>query len=76
MVPGCGYRDHVEACHVQDISSFPPGATLDQINDPSNLRLLCRNHHWEFDHGLLILDDTIHGETEFLADLPDDLPTQ
>jgi hypothetical protein len=29
---------------------------LVQVNDPSNVLLLCPNHHWEFDNGKLSLD--------------------
>ena len=49
----CGYDKHVETCHLRDISDFPLTATLQEINHPDNLALLCCNHHWEFDHGLL-----------------------
>jgi hypothetical protein len=30
-------------------------ATLGEVNHPSNVIPLCRNHHWELDHGYLIL---------------------
>jgi hypothetical protein len=51
----CGYDKHVEYCHIKAISSFPSDATLGDINDPSNIAILCRNHHWELDHGVLTL---------------------
>jgi hypothetical protein len=51
----CGYDLHVELCHVQSIKSFPLNALVSEINALSNLRVLCRNHHWEFDHGVLRL---------------------
>lgn len=49
----CGYKRHVEHCHIKPVSSFPPEALLSDINAPSNVYILCRNHHWEFDHGKL-----------------------
>lgn len=51
----CGYTLHVEACHKKSIESHPLDARLSEINAPSNLVGLCRNHHWEFDHGFLNL---------------------
>lgn len=30
-------------------------ATISDVNDPSNLVALCKNHHWEFDNGHLSL---------------------
>jgi 5-methylcytosine-specific restriction endonuclease McrA len=57
--PDCGYTSYVETCHRQAISSFPPSATLGQVNDPSNLMLLCPNCHHEFDAGRLVIDDEI-----------------
>lgn len=53
----CGYDKYVEICHHQSVSSFPDDALIITINDISNLIPLCRNHHWEFDHGLLSLDE-------------------
>jgi len=51
----CGYAIHVDAAHVRAVSTFPDSATISMINDKSNLRALCRNHHWEYDHGLLAI---------------------
>ena len=51
----CGYDRHIEVCHIRDVADFPDTATIGEINDPTNLRSLCPNHHWEFDHGLLIM---------------------
>ena len=50
----CGYSKHVEACHIKAISSFDLDTKVGVINDPSNIVLLCRNCHWELDHGLLV----------------------
>ena len=49
----CGYKKHVEVCHKKGIGSFSPDTKIKQINDLSNLILLCPTHHWELDHGLL-----------------------
>lgn len=46
----CGYAAHVEICHIKPIKSFPPEATVNEINAPENLKFLCPNHHWEFDN--------------------------
>lgn len=51
----CGYTNHVEICHIKSVSSFDKLSSLNEINSLDNLVLLCSNHHWEFDHGLLIL---------------------
>ena len=52
----CGYSKHTEICHIQDICSFPESAMIAEVNCPSNIIELCRNCHWELDHGLLVLD--------------------
>lgn len=46
----CPYTKHVEICHVRPIASFSPETKLSEINDRSNLVMLCRNCHWELDH--------------------------
>lgn len=52
----CGYATFVEVCHIRAVSSFPRGTDRSIIDDLSNLILLCPNHHWEFDHGLLVVE--------------------
>ena len=52
----CGYDKHIEICHIKDIASFSKQTLISEINDLSNLIALCRNHHWEFDHGHLTID--------------------
>lgn len=52
----CGYSAHVEVCHIKPVSSFKEDALVSEINNVSNLVALCRNHHWEFDHGVLCPD--------------------
>lgn len=49
----CGYCKHVEIAHRKAISDFPESAKLSEINHQSNLMALCRNCHWEIDHGLV-----------------------
>jgi len=51
----CGYDKHVDICHIKGINSFSPESKISEINALSNLVALCKNHHWEFDNGLLQL---------------------
>lgn len=51
----CGYSLHVDVCHRRPVADFPSVATISDVNDPSNLVALCKNHHWEFDNGHLSL---------------------
>lgn len=45
----CGYDKHVETAHIKDICSYPLTTMISLINNPSNLKVLCPNHHCEFD---------------------------
>lgn len=49
----CGYDLHVELCHIKPIAKFKDTEPLEVVNAISNLVLLCPNHHWELDNGLL-----------------------
>lgn len=49
----CDYNLHVDICHLREVADFPETATVEEINSPKNLEALCKNHHWEFDHGLV-----------------------
>lgn len=51
----CGYDYHVDVCHIRDIKDFPLDTLLSEINHIDNLVALCKNHHYEFDHGHLSL---------------------
>lgn len=51
----CGYDIYVECCHIKSVSSFSSDTKLSVVNSPSNLVMLCPNHHKEFDLGLLKL---------------------
>lgn len=53
----CNYSIHVELCHIRPISDFLDTDLISVVNHPSNLFVLCRNCHWEFDNGLLTVDD-------------------
>ena len=52
----CGYTIHVELAHIKPVTSFPPETKLSEVNSSDNLLVLCPNHHWEFDNGLIRLD--------------------
>lgn len=51
----CAYSTHIEVAHIKAVSSFSKETTIAEINNISNLILLCPNHHWEYDHGIIIL---------------------
>jgi len=51
----CGYDTHIEIAHIKAIKDFSEDTKLSVINAVSNLMPLCRNCHWEFDHGLVTL---------------------
>lgn len=53
----CGYSNHVEYAHIKPLASFPKTTTLAEVNHPGNVSVLCRNHHWELDHGILKRSD-------------------
>ena len=53
----CGYAKHIEVCHITPVAAFNDSSLLSEINKLSNLVILCRNHHWEFDHNLLDAED-------------------
>lgn len=53
----CGYDKHVEIAHIHPVSGFDETVTVKEINRIDNLIALCPNHHWEYDHGLLTLDN-------------------
>jgi hypothetical protein len=53
MCQNCNYNLHCEICHIKPISSFPDTTSVADINNIDNLICLCRNCHWELDHGYL-----------------------
>lgn len=52
----CGYSLHIELAHIKSVSSFDANTQLGIVNVPSNILVLCPNHHWEFDNGKLTLE--------------------
>ena len=50
----CNYSNHLDLCHIKDISSFGDEISLNEINSPDNLVFLCPNHHWDLWHGKLL----------------------
>jgi hypothetical protein len=53
----CGYSLHFDVAHVKDVQSFCETTAISEINNLNNLKALCKNHHWEFDHGLLSIPE-------------------
>lgn len=51
----CSYDYHFEVCHIKAIKDFDLDTTISEVNHIDNLIGLCRNCHWEFDHGKLSL---------------------
>lgn len=51
----CGYDKHYEVCHIKGVAEFDDTVTIEEINNINNLVALCRNHHWEYDKGLIKL---------------------
>lgn len=51
----CGYDVHVDVAHIQAVSSFSGDTLLTVVNSLENLIALCKNHHWEYDNGILSL---------------------
>ena len=49
----CGYSTFVQVCHIKAINSFPPDTLVSAINHPSNIAILCPNHHYELDRGVI-----------------------
>jgi len=53
----CGYFKHIDVCHIKPVAGFADATLICEINNLKNLMGLCRNHHWEFDHGQLSKED-------------------
>lgn len=51
----CGYKLHIEFCHIKPRSSFSEDAKIGEINSRNNIIILCPNCHWELDRGILKL---------------------
>ena len=61
----CGYKHHVELCHIKAVSSFPPETLLKTVNSKMNVIQLCRNCHWELDNNYLKVRINNEGFPEF-----------
>lgn len=60
----CGYSLKVDCCHITAIRDLPDEMLIeDTCKD--NLVILCKNHHWEFDHGHLGLDEILEAAGGF-----------
>jgi predicted restriction endonuclease len=46
----CGFEHGVQVCHIKPISEFPLDTKISEVNNRNNIKLLCPNHHWLFDH--------------------------
>ncbi len=56
LCTNCGYDKFYEVCHLKPIADFDESSFISDINSLDNLVALCPNCHWEYDHGLLILN--------------------
>lgn len=61
----CNYHLHVELCHIKPLSDFPDDTLLGEVNSKQNVIQLCRNCHWELDHGYLSVSINKEGFPEF-----------
>lgn len=56
----CGYSNHFQVAHLRPVSDFPAGSRIQEhINAIHNLVALCPNHHWEFDHGIISVEQLL-----------------
>lgn len=47
----CGYDGKsLDVAHLIPVKSFPDDTPISIVNSESNLRVLCKNCHWEYDH--------------------------
>lgn len=52
----CGYSKFLEIAHIKAVKDFDDNALISEINHTNNLVQVCRNCHWELDHGQLMMD--------------------
>lgn len=55
----CQYSSHIELAHIKAIREFDIFSKIGDINDESNILVLCPNHHWEFDNGILSIEEIL-----------------
>lgn len=53
----CGYTNIIQVCHIKGIATFPLDTKVKEINDPTNIAILCPNHHGELDRGIITAND-------------------
>lgn len=53
----CSYNKHVELAHLKAVSQFDKKSLLKEVNNKDNILVLCPNCHYEYDNGLLSLED-------------------
>lgn len=46
----CGYDKAINICHIKPVKDFEDEDYLIDINSIDNLKALCPNCHWDFDH--------------------------
>ena len=51
----CGYSRKFDVCHIKGITTFPLDTPILVVNAITNLIAMCKNHHDEFDDGVLVL---------------------
>ena len=55
----CGYDKTYDVAHIKAVSDFDDDVLVSEINNIDNLISLCPNHHWEFDHGQLNINEYV-----------------
>ena len=60
----CGYNKTYQVAHIKAVSDFSGEITIEEINSLDNLIALCPNHHWEYDNGLLNLEEYLNGSVQ------------
>lgn len=60
----CGYDKTYQVAHIKAVSEFSGEITIEEVNSLDNLIALCPNHHWEYDHGLLNLEEYLNGSVQ------------
>lgn len=53
----CGYDKHFDICHIKPVRDFSEKSNINEINSQDNLIALCKNCHWEFDNGIISIED-------------------
>jgi predicted restriction endonuclease len=50
-------KDGISICHVRAINTFADDTPVAVVSGVNNLIALCPNCHWEFDQGLVVIDE-------------------